>query len=251
MPSRGTEALRALLGDDRFPRSGTYDPDWLIANEMGPNVLWVAEFLTQAMDLRPGMRVLDLGCGKAASSVFLAREFDVEVWATDLWIPAAENGRRIREAGLEDRIVPIHADARRLPFADEFFDAIVSLDAYHYFGTDDMYLPTLLRHLKVDGRLGIVVPGLEHEVDEMPGTWDWDFCTFHTPAWWRRHWSITRAVEVELADRMPGGRELWLRWSDAIGWSDTEYLTGPGGENLGFTRVIATKLPAASERAEP
>ena len=35
------------------------------------------------LDLRPGMRVLDLGCGRAASSIFLRREFGVQRWATD------------------------------------------------------------------------------------------------------------------------------------------------------------------------
>ena len=37
------------------------------------------------------MRVLDLGCGLAMSSIFLRREFDVQVWATDLWFNASEN----------------------------------------------------------------------------------------------------------------------------------------------------------------
>ena len=66
------------------------------------------------------------------SSIFLAKEFDLQVWATDLWISATDNYQRICEAGLEDRVFPIHADAHALPFADEFFDAIVSLDSYHY-----------------------------------------------------------------------------------------------------------------------
>ncbi|MHC4732157.1 MAG: SAM-dependent methyltransferase, partial [Planctomycetota bacterium] len=95
--------LKRLLHHDDFPRSSQYDPDWVIQNEMGPNVLWITEALCEVMDLRPGMRVLDLGCGKAMSSIFLARECGVQVWATDLWIPATENARRIREAGLEDQ----------------------------------------------------------------------------------------------------------------------------------------------------
>lgn len=55
---------------------------------MGPNVLWLTEFLGQAMELQPGMRVLDMGCGRALSSIFLAKEFGVQVWAADLWIAA-------------------------------------------------------------------------------------------------------------------------------------------------------------------
>jgi cyclopropane fatty-acyl-phospholipid synthase-like methyltransferase len=94
----------------------------------GANSLWLTEWLTEALQLRRGMRVLDLGCGRAASSIFLHREFGVQVWATDLWISASENLQRIRDAGVEDGVFPIHADARSLPFAAEFFDAIVLID---------------------------------------------------------------------------------------------------------------------------
>lgn len=53
---------------------------------MGPNALWLVEWLAEALPLRAGMRVLDLGCGRAMTSIFLAREFGVQVWATDFWI---------------------------------------------------------------------------------------------------------------------------------------------------------------------
>ena len=66
--------------DDRFPRSAKYNPDWLLASISGAtNPLWLTEWLTSALDLRPGMRVLDLGCGRAVSSIFLRQEFGVEV----------------------------------------------------------------------------------------------------------------------------------------------------------------------------
>ena len=70
-----------LMRHPRFPRASTYDPSWVHTNHMGPNVLWLTDALTQVLDLEPGMRVLDMGCGTALSSIFLAREFGVEVWA--------------------------------------------------------------------------------------------------------------------------------------------------------------------------
>ena len=91
--------------------------------------MWMAEWLTEALDFRPGMRVLDLGCGRAASSIFLRREFGVQVWATDLWFDVSENALRIRDAGVDDGVFPVHADARALPFGVDFFDAIVSIDS--------------------------------------------------------------------------------------------------------------------------
>ena len=242
MAQHPNEQHPELLSLDRFPRSSMYDPGWVIENEMGPNVLWLTEFLCEAMDLRPGMRVLDLGCGKALSSIFLAREFGVQVWATDLWIPATENAHRIRAAGLESQVFPLHADARQLPYADAFFDAIVSVDAFEYFGTDVLFLPSLVRLLRPGNRIGIANVGLHQEVESLPEEWPSDFCTFHTPEWWRRHWSITRCVAVEVADHLPDSRALWLRWHRAIGFADDAYLTSPAGENLSFHRIVARRV---------
>ena len=115
--------------------------------------MWLTEWLAEALDLRPHMRVLDLGCGLAMSSVFLRREFGVQVWATDLWFNASDNLRRARDAQVDDGVFPIHADARSLPFATEFFDAVVSIDSFVYYGTDDLYLNYLVRFLKPGGSL--------------------------------------------------------------------------------------------------
>ena len=106
------------LVSERFPRASQYHPEWVLTHASGgANALWLTEWLMSAIDVRPGMRVLDLGCGRAASSIFLRREFGVQVWATDLWISASENFQRIRDAGVEDGVFPLHADARSLPFA--------------------------------------------------------------------------------------------------------------------------------------
>ena len=169
-----------LLHDDRFPRSSKYRSELIAECDMGPHMLWLTEFLCEVMELRAGMRVLDLGCGKALSSIFLAREFGVDVWATDLWITATENAQRIQSEGMEQHVFPIHANARNLPYAENYFDAIISVDAFEYFGTDGAFLGSLLKHLKPGCQIGVVNVGLIREVDEMPKEWPDDFCTFHT-----------------------------------------------------------------------
>ena len=245
--------LAALLAEGQFPRSGSYDPEWVVENLMGPNVLWLTETLTQVMSLRPGMRVLDMGCGKAVSSIFLAKEFGVQVWATDLWVGASENWKRICEAGLQDRVYPIHAEAHALPFADEFFDALVSLDAYHYFGTDDLYLGYYSRFVRAGGQIGIVVPGLVQEFDgglppHISPYWGWDYWSLHSPQWWRTHWERTGKVTVELSDLVPDGWKQWLKWLEICAdqgaptdHQEIEMLRQDEGRNLGFTRVLARK----------
>lgn len=154
------------LVSEHFPRSSQYHPDWVLANAGGgANALWLTEWLTSEMDLRPGMNVLDLGCGRASSSIFLRREFGVQVWATDLWFSAAENIQRILDARVEDGVFPLNADARSLPFAPDFFDVILCVDSICYFGTDDLYLNYLARFVKPGGSVGIAGAGLIREIE--------------------------------------------------------------------------------------
>ncbi|GEM_PF-5856527 len=108
----------------RFPRSFTYGRDCAIAYSMGPNALWLTEFLAASLTLQPGMRVLDHGCGMGMSSVFLAREFGVEASANDLWIPAEDNAWRFKEAGLGEQSHAVNADARALPYDPDFLTSL-------------------------------------------------------------------------------------------------------------------------------
>ena len=235
---------------ERFPRSSQYHPEWVIASAGGgANSLWLTEWLTAALDLRPGLRVLDLGCGRAASSIFLRREFGVEVWATDLWISASENIQRIRDAGVEDGVFPIHADAHALPFAAEFFDAIVCVDSFPYFGTDDLYLNYLAHFVKRDGLVGVVGAALLQEVEgpvpeHLREWWTQDLWSLHSAAWLRRHWERTGIMAVEVADTKPDGWLVWLdRHKTAFPDNTTEIkaLEADAGRYLGYVRVVGRR----------
>jgi cyclopropane fatty-acyl-phospholipid synthase-like methyltransferase len=253
-----SDELRSRLVKPAFPRASTYDAEWVLDTLMGPNVLWLAEWASQAVPLHRGMRILDLGCGKAASSIFLAKEFDVIVWAADLWIKPTENWRRIEAAGLADRVLPVHAEAHALPFAEGYFDVILSFDAYHYFGTDDLYVGYISKFIRPGGRLCIVVPGLAEELPEGPPEslrpyWEWQFCGFHSPNWWRRHWSKTGLVEVEIADNLTDGWRLWAEWNEccaqaraghgggSVAAREAKMLRLDGGQTFAFTRIVAKR----------
>ena len=246
------------LHHPRYSRSNDYDPQWILENQMGPNPLWLIESLMEVIEIKPGMRVLDLGCGTAMTSIFLAKEFGAQVWATDLWIEASANQERIRAAEVESLVVPIHAEAHALPFSGSFFDAIVSVDAYHYFGTDDLYLGYMTHFLKEEGRIAVISPGVVSEIgskppEELAPFWSWDFCSFHCPQWWREHWEKTGKVRVDLADCIEEGWQDWLafgefklpqtndRWKKAA-TDEVAMLRVDRGKNLGFTRIVATRV---------
>ncbi len=255
-PTRGQYHARVQYDgqkiEQRFPRSAGYDRAWMIENSMGPNAVWLTEFLCEVLSLQPGMKVLDHGCGRAMSSIFLAREFEVEVWANDLWIKAEDNQQRIDAAGCNGRIHPVHAEAHNLPYEPGFFDAIVSLDAYHYFGTDDLYIGYLTRFLKRGGGLGVVIPGVTREVGVEPPEnlrkdWHWDFASFHSVEWWRRHWQRTGKVDIRTADWLPDGWMYWAMWDRLCAETrnepvdESKMVAEDAGRNLGFVRLAAQR----------
>lgn len=249
-----------LLSRPEFPRSSAYDPDWVMDNQMGPNALWLVEWLCAGLDLKPEMRVLDLGCGTAMTSIFLAREFGARVWAVDLWVTPNQNWQRVCEAGLADRVFPLRAEAHALPFAADFFDAAVSVDAYHYFGTDELYLGYLSRLVRPGGKIGIVAPGLMQPFDggvpehltrtQSNGAsfWEDDCICFLTLERWRDLWERSNRVDMTVADVLPHG---WRHWRDFeiqlehAGKnrfpSVAETLDADQGQYIGFIRLVGVR----------
>lgn len=213
------------------------------------NVLWLTEWLTEALELRPGMRVLDLGCGRALSSIFLHREFGVQVWATDLWFSATENIQRIRDAGVEDSVFPIRADARALPFSVDFFDAIVSIDSFFYYGTDDLYLNYLARYVKPNGIIAMAGAGLMKEItgpvpDHLRDWWTPDLWCLHSADWWRHHWERTGIMTIETSDTLADGWRCWLDWHHVIAPNNTteiKAIEADQGRYIGYTRLVGRR----------
>lgn len=206
----------------------------------------LTESLSQVMDLRPGMRVLDIGCGKALSSIFLAKEFGVQVWAVDPLVAPAENADRVEEAGVSDLVFPLRADARSLPFPKRFFDAAISINAYWIFGTDDFYLPRYFADVVKQGaRIGLISPGLKREFDgEVPAHvkpfWLQHVIAYHSVEWWKQHFLRTGLVNILVADNLGGdeGVQVWRTWAGIMNPGKDTLIEADNGENITFTRLV-------------
>lgn len=228
-----------------------YDEKFVLDNLMGPNSLKIAEEVANHLDLHEGMKILDLGCGKALTSIFLAKEFGVTVFATDLWIPATENLKRIREMGIEDKVFPIHAEARSMPYANEFFDAIVSFDSYHYFGTDENYMNYYLAPLvKQGGQIAIAIPGLTEEFengapDNLRPYWvDEQNLTFHSQQWWRKLLGRTSVIDIIESFDLECTDEAWEDWlksNNPVANGDIPFYRADINHQLATIAVIAKK----------
>ncbi len=259
-----TNEIQRLLHKPEFPRAAKYDADWMLENQMGPNALWLTEWLTTFLTLSPGMRVLDLGCGRAMSSIFLAREFNVQVWAADLWMAPDNNWQRVVAAGMESQVFPLRTEAHQLPFPRGFFDVVISIDAYQYFGTDILYLTYLSNFVKSGGVMATVMPGLTKEFsDGIPAHlvtpqsngsafWEEDCVCFKTAEWWRKHWDACGYVKDVQADTQPDGWRHWRDFEMALDLtgknifpSCVEALERDAGEYIGFVRLQAVRTERA------
>lgn len=81
--------------------------------------------LAKLAGLKPGMKVLDLGCGVGGPARTLAAEFGCQVTGLDLteeFCRAAE--MLTAKVGLDDKIEFKHGSALDMPFEDESFDAV-------------------------------------------------------------------------------------------------------------------------------
>jgi cyclopropane fatty-acyl-phospholipid synthase-like methyltransferase len=234
---------------------------------MGPNVLWLTEYLCEEIDLKPGMRILDMGCGKALSSIFLAKEFGVSVVANDLWIDPTENWQRVVECGLEDRIIPIRAEAQALPYAERYFDAAICVDAYVYFGQTPEYAAGFSRYVKSGGQVGIAHTMFRRTYEEAVETGMPDYLAQwydgldivhqlgkvdprdlnHTLDDWKRTLTAAGTLRIEVADTLSGACRDHVRFLEEhkrAGFtyrSETELdeWRRDDGENFLVGRIVA------------
>lgn len=213
-----------------FPKTNNFDIDIVRAKIMGPNTLKLTEELLKDADIPRGSVVLDLGSGSGISSAMLAREYGLVTYAADLWSDPSENMRFFESLGLTNRqIVPVKADATKLPFAHGFFDAVVCVDSYNYYGRDPEYLGAcLLPFLKEGGLIHLAIPGMVRDChDNLPecllASWTPEQLDFmHDMPWWRNVLSQTPGVTIVEMGEMACNREAWLDWIAC----DNEYAIG-------------------------
>ncbi len=116
------------------------------------------------LELAPGHRVLDLGCGFGRHA-FGALRRGADVAACDLGRSELAEVRDTVAAMREAEEIPagasatpVGADARRLPFADGGFDRIIAAEVLEHIDDDGAALTELARVLRPGGVLAVTVP---------------------------------------------------------------------------------------------
>jgi ubiquinone/menaquinone biosynthesis C-methylase UbiE len=108
----------------------------------------------QALDLAPGMRVLDAGCGTANLELFISEKPHPPIQVNALDFSPHMLARASRKCEHLDWVDFARADlGARLPFEDSTFDRIVSVNVLYTLKDWDFTLSELLRVLKPEGRM--------------------------------------------------------------------------------------------------
>lgn len=260
------------------PFTDAYDKSYLRDTMMGPNAMRITEEMASFLPISPGMRILDLGCGMGISSILLAEKYGATVFAADLWIPPTENANRFSSLGLDQkrsgqhghdctqphgeergrsrssgdsRIFPLLVDAtKEIPFAHGYFDMIISVDAYQYFGSNADMLPKLLPFLKDGGFIAVAVPGFTQDFpegklpEEVRPFWTPEWY-FYSPAWWRALWEKEPGIEITVVREMDTCKQAWDDWlqsSNPHAQDDLVMMEAGVGKYFNIIQLVGQKI---------
>jgi len=137
---------------------------WAEAGE-GPKMenhhLDITEKTIRLMGLRPGERGLDLGCGSGWATRLLARivadgpEGFGQVVGVDV---SDEMIRQARTASKDfENVMYVWGSATQIPWEENFFDKMLSVESFYYYPDQDRALAELFRVMAPKGRLFILI----------------------------------------------------------------------------------------------
>ena len=236
----------------KYPKSEKYMGNDYMKYIMGPNPLKLCEELLAEHRIPAGARVMDLGSGEGLTSAFLAKEYGFTVYAADLWSEPESHYPLFESFGLSrEQCIPVKADANDLPFEREFFDSVVCVDSYNYFGRDPAYLDEkLLPFVKSGGMIYAAVTGMKQDChDDIPEvllrSWNAEQLDYiHDAQWWRNMVSQSRDCEVVSVHEMRSNAEVWADWLR----QDNEYAVGDratmehgGLDYMNFVAIVLRK----------
>ncbi|MER7721840.1 methyltransferase domain-containing protein [Streptomyces flaveolus] len=116
----------------------------------------LTDMMIERLQVRPGARVLDIGCGLGGPALRLAQVAGVEVVGVSVSSKQVDKANQLAEAaGLSGKVSFQHGDAMNLPFDDASFDAVWMLESVMQMPDRKAALTEAARVLRPGGRLAL------------------------------------------------------------------------------------------------
>jgi tocopherol O-methyltransferase len=160
--------------------------------------------------------ILDVGCGIGGSSLHLAKKFNAQATGITLSpVQASRANQRAAEASLGSSCQFLVANAQEMPFADDSFDLVWSLESGEHMPDKTKFLQECYRVLKPGGTL-IMVTWCHRDTTKVPLTLDEKkhlqdiYQVYYLP------YVISLREYEAIAQQLPLNNILTADWSTAV-----------------------------------
>ena len=219
---------------------------------MGPNSIRLLDelLIRYPLHMNRDNKILDLGCGKGLTSMFLANEVGATIYANDLWIKAEDNLKQFTEWNIQDCVIPSCEDASNLSFEKEMFDALFSVDAYHYFaGKKGFFQEKILPFVRKGGVVYIAIPGIKEEFEgrQKDLLKDWlgdESDLLHSCNWWKQiigKDNNMESVDVWEMNNFSLAWDSWLTVNNEFAMGDKVHYDSIIKNYTNFVGIIVKK----------
>jgi len=217
----------------------------------GPGSLEMAGPLVQALRVRPGMRVLEVGAGSGQVAAVLARHWAVSVVALEPWHGGEGVQAFAEREGVWAHVLALKTLAQELPFADASFDAVLSIGSFEMIGADrPRALAEMVRVARPGAGVGIAEPMCLP--DDMPdGTRALDralglgFETLFRTVEWNRALFAAAGLDVSDARYFADAFPWWAAYAaeGRISPGEVQLIAHDAGRWLSLGMVVGWKRP--------
>lgn len=216
----------------------------------GPGSFEMVFPLVLATKIRPGMRILEVGGGSGQIATTIAKHWNVSVVTLEPWAENNEIQAYAAEQGVENQVLQMKVKAQSLPFADNTFDAVISIGSFEMIGEErPIALKEMIRVSKPGARIGIAepmcLPGeMPEDLVELDQQFNLGFQQCFSSLDWNRDLFTEQGLTITESCYFSEAYQWWLNYRDKkqISEAEQELITRDNSRWISLGMVVGEKV---------